>query len=211
MRVLWAVEGTSATLAPAGGRHALTSEVASTPDVQMPQTQLLSDLTAGQVRRLSPGLRCTLRDGGFDAAWVRRCSSGRCAGQRLGRGLCWIFASSRSWTVLASVIVQAGINARRVGRRLVLVRGRSRVDRVLTLTGASDVLELVDLDPVKPPVQALVQPAHQNRAARVPPDLQQERRRPGHGQRSTVKNAVDSVPGTVTSAPRRPRCQEASH
>lgn len=64
-----------------------------------------------------------------------------------------------------SVIIQAGIRARRVGCRLVVVRGPSQVDRVFALTGASDVLEVVDLDPVQPPVQALVQLARQNRAS----------------------------------------------
>jgi hypothetical protein len=39
----------------------------------------------------------------------------------------------------------------------VLVRGPSHVDRLFTLTGTSDAVEIVDLDPIAPPVQALVE------------------------------------------------------
>jgi len=38
---------------------------------------------------------------------------------------------------------------------MVIVRGPSPVDRILELTRASDRLEIVDLDPVEPPVQAV--------------------------------------------------------
>jgi anti-sigma B factor antagonist len=44
-------------------------------------------------------------------------------------------------------IVNASVSARRVGRRLVLLRGGLDVDRVFTLTGSSDDVEIVDLDP----------------------------------------------------------------
>lgn len=46
------------------------------------------------------------------------------------------------------VIVNASIGARRVGNRLVLLRGGPDVDRVFALTGSSDDVEIVDLDPV---------------------------------------------------------------
>ena len=52
-------------------------------------------------------------------------------------------------------IVRAGIRARQDGRRLVLVRVPSDVDRVLTLTGSSGQVEFGDVDPVAPPVHAL--------------------------------------------------------
>jgi anti-sigma B factor antagonist len=45
-------------------------------------------------------------------------------------------------------IVNASIRARRVGRRLVLLRGGLDVDRVFTLTGSSKDVEIVDLDPI---------------------------------------------------------------
>jgi len=49
------------------------------------------------------------------------------------------------------VIVDASVRARRVKRQLILVRGPSQVDRVFTLTGAANVLEIGDLDPTEPP------------------------------------------------------------
>ena len=52
-------------------------------------------------------------------------------------------------------IVRAGIRARQAGRRLVLVRVPSNVDRILTLTGSSDQVEIGDVDPVAPPVRAV--------------------------------------------------------
>jgi anti-sigma B factor antagonist len=45
-------------------------------------------------------------------------------------------------------IVNASIRARRVGNRLVLLRGGLDVDRVFTLTGSTGDVEIVDLDPV---------------------------------------------------------------
>jgi anti-anti-sigma factor len=52
-------------------------------------------------------------------------------------------------------IVRAGIRARQAGRRLVLARVPSNVDRILALTGSSDQVEIGDLDPVAPPVHAV--------------------------------------------------------
>jgi anti-sigma B factor antagonist len=52
-------------------------------------------------------------------------------------------------------IVRAGIRARQAGRRLVLVRVPSDVDRILTLTGSSDQVAIGDVDPVAPPVHAV--------------------------------------------------------
>jgi anti-anti-sigma factor len=52
-------------------------------------------------------------------------------------------------------IVNAGIRARRAGRRLVLVRVPAHVDRLLALTGCSHEVEIGDVDPVAPPVHAL--------------------------------------------------------
>ena len=52
-------------------------------------------------------------------------------------------------------IVNASSRARQAGRRLVLLRGPSNVDRMFTLTGSSDQLEIGDLDPVEPSVLVL--------------------------------------------------------
>jgi anti-anti-sigma factor len=70
-------------------------------------------------------------------------------------------------------ILDASRSARRDGRRLVLVRGLWRFERLLALSGALDDVEIVDLAAGEPTVQALVQIALADRAearqpARVP-------------------------------------------
>jgi anti-anti-sigma factor len=52
-------------------------------------------------------------------------------------------------------IIRAGIRARQAGRRLVLVRVPANVDRMLTLTGSADQVEIGDVDPIAPPVHAV--------------------------------------------------------
>lgn len=59
-------------------------------------------------------------------------------------------------------IVKASVNARQSGRRLVLVRGLSQVDRLLALTGASGAVEMVDLTAGEPALQALAQIARKD-------------------------------------------------
>ena len=53
-------------------------------------------------------------------------------------------------------ILRAHQRAQHTGSQLALVRGSRRVDRLFILTGLCDVLEIVDLDPAEPPVQALL-------------------------------------------------------
>lgn len=120
---------------------------------------------------------CTLRDGGRDAAWVRVTGEldlatapilARALSQPEARGQ-HVVLDLRELTFIDSsgvhVILQASLLANAVGRRLVLVRGSSHVDRVLSLTEASDSLEIVDLHPVEPPVLALLRLAQRDRAA----------------------------------------------
>jgi anti-sigma B factor antagonist len=61
-------------------------------------------------------------------------------------------------------IVNASRRARRASRRLVLLRGPPNVDRIFTLTGCADELEIDDLDPAGPSLRALPplppRPAH---------------------------------------------------
>jgi len=56
-----------------------------------------------------------------------------------------------------NVIVRESTRFQAAGGRLVIVRGRSEVDRVFALTKSALVLEIVDLSQAEPPVQALVQ------------------------------------------------------
>ncbi len=54
-------------------------------------------------------------------------------------------------------IVNATKRARRLGHRLVLLRGPPHVDRVFRLTASSEAVEIGDIDPIEPPVRALLQ------------------------------------------------------
>jgi hypothetical protein len=53
------------------------------------------------------------------------------------------------------VILNAACGARRDGGRVMLVRGSAHVDRVMTLTAASDEVLIVDLDPTEPAKELL--------------------------------------------------------
>jgi anti-sigma B factor antagonist len=120
-----------------------------------------------------------LRTGGLDAAWVRVTGELDIAtAPQLGETLRRAEESSqrlvldlRQVTFMDSagvhVIVDAGARAGAGGRRLVLVRGPSQVDRVLGVAQASDALEIVDLDPVEPPVQALLKLASRAPGSRL--------------------------------------------
>ena len=126
---------------------------------------------------VAPGFGCTLRGGGGDVAWVR--VSGeldiatapileqtlRAAEQRAPRIVLDLRALAFMDCSGVHVILDGARRASAAARRLVLVRGRAQVDRVLELTAAGKDLEIVDLDPVEPPVQALIQLAQQERAA----------------------------------------------
>jgi anti-anti-sigma factor len=70
----------------------------------------------------------------------------------------------RADTAGVRVIVEATANARRTGARLILVRGLSQVDRLLALTGSSGKVEMVDLAPEEPALQALLNIARTDRA-----------------------------------------------
>lgn len=141
-----------------------------------PATTVAGGRGRSRSRREPPEFSCTLSDGGADAAWVRVVGELDIATaprleQTLRGAEIWprVVLDLRQLAFMDSsgldVIVQASIRARRAGRRLVLGPGPLQVDRVLTLTGAADVLEIVDLEPVEPPVQALMLLGGQDRAA----------------------------------------------
>jgi anti-sigma B factor antagonist len=143
----------------------------------MPQTMVSSGSTVRSAASRVPRFDCTLRDGGLDAAWVRVTGELDIAtapqlAQMLGRAeeRCQrVVLDLRQVAFMDSsgvrVILDANLRANAAGRRLVLVRGPSHVDRVLDLARASDGLESVDLDPVEPPAQALLKLAQRHRAA----------------------------------------------
>lgn len=127
-----------------------------------------------------PAFRCTLGDCGMDVAWLRIVGELDIATspllartlERVEDRVRRIVLDLRELTFIDAfsvhVILDATTLARRAGRRLLLVRGPSHIDRVLELTGACEWLEIVDLRPAEPPVQALVQLARRERARRVP-------------------------------------------
>jgi anti-sigma B factor antagonist len=56
----------------------------------------------------------------------------------------------------ARAILDAAADARRDNGRLILVRGPAHVDRLLTLTGVWDQVQIVDLDPAEPASRTLL-------------------------------------------------------
>ena len=153
----------------------------------MPQTHVLSTPPTEQILRSGPTFDCTLSDGGFDTAWLHVAgdldlATAPLLEQALRRAETWprvvLDLRELEFTDCSgmSVILQAGNRATQMGRQLVIVRGRPQVDRVLTLTGVSEVVEVVDLSLVQPPLQALAQLAHPpsvpRRTRRVAPESQ---------------------------------------
>lgn len=120
----------------------------------------------------------SLCDGGLDAAWVRvvgeldlattpqleqMLRSAGLHARRLVLDLCGLSFIDGCGV---HAIVNASRHARARGQRLVLVRGPPQVHRVFVLTKTVAALEIVDLDPIEPPVQALLQLAQRHRTAR---------------------------------------------
>jgi anti-sigma B factor antagonist len=144
----------------------------------MPESLIHSPSTACRVGDPPVRFACVVRDSGLDVAWLRvvgeldiatapelkqalRRADVRSRRVVLDlRGLTFMDSSG------AHVIVDASIRASAAGNRLVLVRGPSQVDRLLALSKLIDVLEIVDLQPAQPPVQALVELARKDRVAK---------------------------------------------
>ena len=53
------------------------------------------------------------------------------------------------------VIVNANARAKRADGRSIVVRGARQLDRLMTVTGLWNLLEIVDLDPADPPADAI--------------------------------------------------------
>jgi anti-anti-sigma factor len=59
-------------------------------------------------------------------------------------------------------MVDATSRARRAGRRLVLLRDPASLDRIFTLTGSFEDVDIGDLHPAEPPVQVLLKLAEED-------------------------------------------------
>lgn len=133
----------------------------------MSETLVWQGIDAGGAGSAPSAFVRTWRDGGRGAAWVH--AAGRMDGAAAARleqalhqaelrarlvvldlrELAYLDASG------VEVIARATARARRGGGRLVLVRGPPEVDRAFVATGASDSVEIVDLDTVEPMIHAL--------------------------------------------------------
>jgi anti-anti-sigma factor len=144
----------------------------------MPRKQAGTDSLASPLPAGGPVFGCTLGDSGRGAAWVRIAGDlDHLAAPQLAQVLAQ--AARRARIVIVDLrgltradslgvgaIVDASRSARREGRRLVLVRGLSQVERLLALAGALDAVEIFDLAANEPPVLALLQIARKDRSER---------------------------------------------
>jgi anti-sigma B factor antagonist len=121
---------------------------------------------AGRADALRPFL-CSWTSGGTDAVWVHVAGAldiattpqlERVLRERQSRArLVVLDLRDLEFMDCAGVhaIVDASARARRLGGRLVLVRGAPNVDRLFGLTGHLDDVEIGELDPALSPVESL--------------------------------------------------------
>lgn len=131
----------------------------------MPQASAVTSSTAASCHAAplpSSSLACTWKQGCHSAAWVHVAGEldlttslelrYALAEAQLHASL--LVVDLRELTFMdcngMQVILDAVGGARREGRRAILVRGPVQVDRVFTLTGASDQVLIFDLDPTEP-------------------------------------------------------------
>jgi len=128
---------------------------------------VLPDSIAGRADFLPPTFDCSWTGGDPDAAWVHIVGELDIAttpqlertlrdAQRHAR---LVVLDLRELAFMDSAgvhaIVKAGIRARQVARRLLVLSGPMHVDRIFTLTGRRNDVEIHNLDPGEPPVQLL--------------------------------------------------------
>lgn len=116
-----------------------------------------------------PAFDCSWTSGGTDAAWVHVTGEVDIATtprmeRALQEALLWarlVVLDLRDLAFMESsgihAIVGTGTHARQAGRRFVVVRGPSNVDRVFSATGAAADLELHNVEAGQPPDQVLVE------------------------------------------------------
>jgi anti-anti-sigma factor len=148
-------------------QHGLTSGVflRSREEVEMPQLSVLSESTAASREAEQVPFICTWKAAGRNAAWVLLTGGlDPASSPQLRRTLRdaqlharVVVLDLRRLTFIDTSCVDVVLNAacvgRREGGRVMLIRGPVRVDRVFTLTAASDEVLIVDLDPSQPPIE----------------------------------------------------------
>ena len=139
----------------------------------MSQASVREALPAAR-EKARPGFGCTSRNAGVGAAWVHvageldlatapRLEQTVHRAQRRA-GLVVLDLRELAFTDCfgVHVIVEAAVRARRAYRQLIVVRGPADVDRIFTLTRASDVVEIVDLDSAEPAIQRVLRLAQRD-------------------------------------------------
>jgi anti-sigma B factor antagonist len=133
----------------------------------MPDALVLPDSAAARAEALPPAFACSWTDRGRDAAWVHLVGElDLAAAPQLERTLGQpqlqarlVVLDLRELAFIDSsgvhAIVNATTRAREQGRRLMLLRGPQNVDRVFTLTGSFDDVEIGDVGLLEAPVEAL--------------------------------------------------------
>jgi anti-sigma B factor antagonist len=133
----------------------------------VPQASSVVDSSAASPAAASPSFVCTWKAAGLDAAWVLLAGELNLTTSRQLKLTVRdaqlharvVVLDLRKLTFMDAsgvyVILNAACSARRDGGRVMLVRGPARVDRVLTLTAASDEILIVDLDPTEPAKELL--------------------------------------------------------
>jgi anti-anti-sigma factor len=134
----------------------------------MPRPDVSPDSIAGRAHAVGPRFDCTRTDGGLNAAWVHLAGELDIDTTPL---LEWVLHDPRSQADLVVLdmrdlafmdscgvhaIVNAGAHVRRLGHRLVILRGPPGVDRLFALTGNTRYVEDGNVAPVDPSVQALL-------------------------------------------------------
>jgi anti-anti-sigma factor len=134
----------------------------------MPQASVLSSCTAASRYPAPVPFVCAWKAGGSGAAWVHVAGELDLATvsrlrHTLGEAQSnarLVVLDLRELTFMDSAgihaILDAATDARQAAGRLILVRGPAPVDRILTLTGACEKVEIFDLDPAEPPALALL-------------------------------------------------------
>ena len=135
----------------------------------MPRNRVSPESLAGQAHALAPEFECSWRDGGMNAAWVHLAGELDVDTTPL---LEWMLRDPHSQARLVVLdmrdlnfmdssgvhaIVNASAHVRRLGHRLVILRGPPDVDRVFALTGNTRYVEDGNVAPLDPSVQALLQ------------------------------------------------------
>jgi anti-anti-sigma factor len=143
----------------------------------MSETSSVSIARAGRLDPQPDGLVCQLSDDGLGTACVYVAAELDIAsapdfecvlrGAELRARLVVLDLRELTFMDLIGMrVVVAGNNrAQRTGRRLVLLGGRSQVQRLLALSGAAEALEIAELGDVEPATQALLQMARAGEGA----------------------------------------------